>query len=334
MALELPERIRSLVKVEVAGLAREEHDEKMLTVRRLMNKKRLLPADYDRIQRLLVIARRCCDGQHMLRDAPEQPDGKIPKLRELERTLHDLCLDAGRKVVVFSEWTSMTKRAESLCRRLGIACFHLHGGVPVKRRPALIRAFEQHRGAAVFLSTDAGGVGLNLQAAEAVVNLDLPWNPAKLEQRLARVHRIGSKKPVRTVLIVATDCVEDGILRLHDTKRNVLENVWATDGEDRIMAPGGSGAFRAMVDALLEREPLPPTMAWSSRRGTAEGNGHETPSPEPSAARAPTPAGLPASTVDLAALGLAVAQVAPSLPADHRQSLATVFRALAEALES
>lgn len=347
VTLELPERIRSLVKVELDDLAREEHDEKMGFVARIMSKKRLLPADYDRIQRLLVVARRCCDGSHMLRGAPEVPDGKIPKIRELEQTLQDLCLGEGRKVVVFSEWTSMTKRAESLCRRMGITCFHLHGGVPVKRRPALIRALEEHRGPAVFLSTDAGGVGLNLQAADAVVNLDLPWNPAKLEQRLARVHRIGSKKPVRIVLIVATDCVEDGILRLHDTKRNVLENVWATDGEDRIMAPGGSGAFRAMVDALLEREPLPPAVTRPPRPAPTGGNGHEAPSPTPSPAAAgaaaqvtdarPAPV-VPATptspTVDLAALGQAVAQVAPSLPPDHRQSLATVFRALAEALES
>ena len=105
---------------------------------------------------------------------------------------------------------------------------------------------------AVFVSTDAGGLGLNLQAADAVVNLDLPWNPARLEQRIARVHRIGSKGTVQELLLVTKDSVEERILHLHDTKRNVLANIWDKGTEDVIAAPGGSGAFRDMVAALLD----------------------------------------------------------------------------------
>ncbi|MFV1957989.1 MAG: DEAD/DEAH box helicase, partial [Planctomycetota bacterium] len=344
--LELPERIRSIVKVPVKGIARDEHDEKTRLVARILQKKVILPADLDRMQKLLVIARRCCDGAHML--GKKVADRHIPKLRELEQALRELCLDEGRKVVVFSEWKDMTKRVEKLCNRMGILCLYLHGGVPVKRRPALIRALEEHDGPAVFLSTDAGGVGLNLQAADAVVNLDLPWNPAKLEQRIARVHRIGSRKPVRILLIVGQDCIEDRILALHDTKRDVMENVWATDGEDEIAAPGGSGAFKAMVQALLRRGPLPPEMADAQSAGGREIPEEIEPeeiapeeiAPEEIAAEEGTPAiaaperdGSPPG-VDLEALGRAVAEVAPALPPDHRRSLATVFRALAEALET
>ena len=361
--LELPERIRSIVKVPLTGLARDEHDEKTGLVARILSKPVILPADLDRMQKLLVIARRCCDGPHML--GVKTPDHRVPKLKELEHALRELCLDEGRKVVVFSEWKDMTKRVEKLCRKLGITCIYLHGGVPVKRRPALLRALETHVGPLVFLSTDAGGVGLNLQAADAVIILDLPWNPARLEQRIARVHRIGSKKPVRILLIVGKDCIEDRILALHDTKRDVMENIWAADGEDEIAAPGGSGAFKAMVQALLERAPLPATMTAAQA-----GNGHagqaadardpdaRDPDPSPVVRRPdvsggkrperagssppvpvpPIPAPVPPEVtspvgLDLEALGLAVAQVAPRLPPDHRKSHATVFRALAAALE-
>src|SRR2546425_959823 len=146
----------------------------------------------------------------------------------------------------------MTDGVEALVRKLGLAVFHLHGGVAIRRRPEMIRSFVQHKGPAAFVSTDSGGVGLNLQAADVVINLDLPWNPARLEQRIARVHRIGSKRSVQEILVVTKESIEESILRLHETKKNVLENIWARSGEDIIAAPGGSGSFREMVRSLLQ----------------------------------------------------------------------------------
>ncbi|MEZ6009556.1 MAG: SNF2-related protein [Planctomycetota bacterium] len=336
--LELPERIRSIVHIPLEGLARGEHDEKMDLVRRLLAKKRLLPADLDRVQRLLVIARRCCDGEHMLKHV-ERPR-PAPKLAELKLLLEELALGEGRKVVVFSEWVTMTRAAEKLVKRLGLVPYHLHGGVPVKRRPALLQAFAEHKGPAVFLSTDAGGVGLNLQAADAVVCLDLPWNPARLEQRIARVHRIGSTSSVRIVLMVAEASVEARILALHDTKQNVLDNVWSHDGDDDILAPGGSGAFNAMVEELVEQRQetraLLGALAQAEPPATADepapvADERASPAVAP---RAPTArGGANLDTLEPAVLARAIAAVAPTLPAEHRASLATVFRALAEALE-
>src|SRR5207244_12263607 len=126
-------------------------------------------------------------------------------------------------------------------RGLPLTVFRLHGGVPVGWRPALLRAFGDQAGPAVFVSTDAGGVGLNLQVADVVINLDLPWNPARLEQRIARVHRIGSKGTVQELLLVTKESIEERILRLHDTKRGVLANIWDKGNQDVIAAPGGSG---------------------------------------------------------------------------------------------
>ena len=227
--------------------------------------------------------------------------------------------------------------------RLKLPAFHLHGGVPVRRRPALIRSFAGTEGPAVFISTDAGGLGLNLQAADVVINLDLPWNPARLEQRIARVHRIGTKRPVQEVLLVTKDSIEERILRLHDTKRNVLENIWAKNGEDVIAAPGGSGAFREMVQTLLRtRAPQTsgapaPEPIDAERKAAASTTQEVRPAAERRAgvlqppARTVPSSGSPA--IDPAALSAAVAAVAPILPPAHRRSLATVFRALAQALE-
>ncbi|MBI3450864.1 MAG: DEAD/DEAH box helicase [Acidobacteria bacterium] len=327
VSLELPERIRSLVFVPMHPAVEATYEEVMAQVAKIAHKKPLLPPDLERMQRLLTIARRCCDGPHMLK-SPGKGGGPAPKLAELEALLQDLCLGEKRKTVVFSEWTDMTARVEESCGKLRLPAFHLHGGVAVGRRPALIRAFSNHSGPAAFISTDAGGVGLNLQAADAVINLDLPWNPSRLEQRIARVHRIGSKRAVQVVVLVTKNSIEERMLHLHETKKNILENVWSRDGAETIAAPGGSGAFREMVDGLLsKREPSP--IARTVAR--AERPRPSSPPPELNGDGWTRPA--PGRVVDPAALARAIASVAPTLAEEHRRSLATVFRALAEALE-
>jgi len=344
---ELPGRLRSTVFVEMHPAVIPTYEDVLAQVARISAKKVIPPAELERMMRLLVIARRCCNGPQML--GLDVDERRVPKLEELREHLKDLSLGEGRKVVVFSEWTDMTNRVEALCGRLKLPVFHLHGGVPVRRRPALLRAFAAQRGPAVFVSTDAGGLGLNLQAADVVINLDLPWNPARLEQRIARIHRIGTKRPVQELLLVTRESIEERILRLHETKRNVLANVWAKEGKDVIAVPGGSGAFREMVDSLLrqippaggpaEPAPSPPATAAPTSPpapGLAAAPGTENEGKAPSVAPVPpVPAdrGGAGFAPNPAVLAAAVASVAPALPPEHRRSLAAVFRALAEALE-
>ena len=380
VALQLPERVRTLSHVPMHPAVEDTYEETIASVARLATKKPFLPADFDRMMRLLVVARRCCNGPHML--GMDAEDRKVPKLAELEQLLQELCLGEGRKAVVFSEWTDMTDRVEALCRRMDLRVHHLHGGVPVRKRPLMIQTFTEEDGPAVFVSTDAGGVGLNLQAADVLINLDMPWNPARLEQRIGRIHRIGSRGTVQVILLVCKGCIEDRIRLLHATKENVFQNVFADDGDDVIEAPGGSGKFRDMVQALLQTEMpvLDDDDAVDAVAGAAEpegvatndadGNGRashgktpaqsgdrEMPGVTPAVAPDVPPVVSPSGTspavppdvarvaacappaepttasVDPASVAAAVAAVAPTLPAEHRRSLATVFRALAEALE-
>jgi SNF2 family DNA or RNA helicase len=302
VALDLPERLRSTAMLAMHEAVVPTYEDVLAQVARIASKKVLLPADLERIQRLLVIARRCCNGPHML--GQEVEDRKVPKLEELEQALRDLCLGEGRKAVVFSEWTDMTDRAEALCRRLRLPVFHLHGGVSVRSRPALLRAFTDEKGPAVFVSTDAGGVGLNLQVADVVINLDLPWNPARLEQRIARVHRIGSKGTVQELLLVTKESIEERILRLHDTKRGVLANIWDKGNQDVIAAPGGSGAFREMVAALLRAQGPPSAAAETSPVAPGEAAGDAEPrAPSAEAAESAAPTRPPVAPGDLADSG-------------------------------
>ena len=105
--------------------------------------------------------------------------------------------------------------------------------MPSAKRPELIEDFLENPQCRVFLSTDAGSTGLNLQAASVVVNLDLPWNPAVLEQRIARVFRLGQSKQVEVINMVARDTIEERMLTTLDFKTGLAEGI-LDNGEDAI----------------------------------------------------------------------------------------------------
>ena len=138
---------------------------------------------------------------------------------------------------------------EILIRRLearGLGYVSFHGGVPSEKRTELVERFRDDPACRVFLSTDAGGVGLNLQHASAVVNMDLPWNPAVLEQRIGRVHRMGQTRPVRVVNFVAKGTIEEGMLSVLEFKRSLFAGV--LDGGSGEISLGGSRLNRFMKD--------------------------------------------------------------------------------------
>src|SRR5204863_9533376 len=123
------------------------------------------------------------------------------------------------KLVVFSQWETMAMEAAKVLDGLGVGYVLLHGGLPGKERKAVLERFQTDPACKVFLSTDAGGTGLNLQTADTVVNLELPWNPAVLAQRIARVHRMGQNRPVRVINFVTRGTIEEKVLRTVQAKR-------------------------------------------------------------------------------------------------------------------
>jgi hypothetical protein len=118
--------------------------------------------------------------------------------------------------------------------------------VPSDKRPALVDRFRDDPECRVFLSTDAGSIGLNLQHASTLVSMDLPWNPAVLEQRIARVHRMGQTRPVRVINFVAKGTIEEGMLSILAFKRSLSAGI--LDGGSGEIALGGSRLNRFMKD--------------------------------------------------------------------------------------
>jgi hypothetical protein len=179
-----------------------------------------------------------------------------PKLDELAKILEELCLQSNRKAVVFSQWALMTEMVESLVHSMGLGSVRLHGGIPTQKRGKLIDKFQNDAATQVFISTDAGGTGLNLQAATVLINLDMPWNPAILDQRIARIHRLGQKQNVQIFLLLAEDSYEQRVASLVKGKRDLFDNVISPDATEDVVGVSKK-MLQTLMDDLAVAEPEP-----------------------------------------------------------------------------
>ena len=230
MLSDLPDRLVSRLTVPMTVEQQGIHEDAEESAGRLLailKRRPLSPVEEQRLMRAFQRMRMACDAAGLV----DKKTRGAPKLDELERLLEEICLGDGRKVVVFSEWERMQAMAAEVCERLGVGYVRLHGGVPSGSRGALIDRFREDPKCQVFLSTDAGGVGLNLQAASHVVNLDLPWNPAVLAQRIARVHRLGQREAVNVVLLVSEGSFEERMEGTLDGKRALFAAAVGDDQE-------------------------------------------------------------------------------------------------------
>jgi superfamily II DNA or RNA helicase len=163
---------------------------------------------------------------------PGQEAAGSTKLAVLRESLEELCAE-GHKALVFSQWTSFLDLVEPELRAAGIGFTRLDGSTA--DRAAVVAEFQAEAGPPVLLiSLRAGGVGLNLTAADHVFLLDPWWNPAVEEQAADRAHRIGQDRPVLVYRLVARDTVEERILALQERKRALAEA--ALSGADRANA--------------------------------------------------------------------------------------------------
>ena len=208
---ELPKRTDQIFRVrmtsEQAGPYWEQND----ILARLMHKWQrqgwLSEIDLRRITCCIQNMRMLCNSTFLF----DKETNFSPKLEEFREVIRELAVEEKRKVVVFSEYERMTFLASLELTKLQIGWVSLHGSVPARKRGELMARFRKDPDCRVFLSTDAGGVGLNLQAASAVVNFEPPWNPARLEQRIGRVHRLGQTHPVQVVHLLTEQSIEERV---------------------------------------------------------------------------------------------------------------------------
>ena len=241
---ELPERMDKQFFVPMTPQQAEHHEENRTTVARLVAKWRrygfLSEADQLRMQIALQNMRMACNSTYLL----DHETDYGTKADELVQLLGEMLEDPDHKAVIFSQWTRMHEIVAPRLEKRQWEHVLFHGGVPSKRRTDLVRRFREDPKCRLFLATDAGGVGLNLQHASSVVVLDQPWNPAVLEQRIGRVHRLGQRRPVRVVHFISQGTIEEGMLELLKFKKSVFSGV--LDGGQDAVFLGGTRLKRFM----------------------------------------------------------------------------------------
>lgn len=221
---------------------RENADIVAKIVQRWRRTKFLSDSDQRRMTCALQNMRMSCNSTYLL----DQETDHGVKADELASLFGEMLARPEAKAVVFSQWQ---RTHDIVIRRLeahGLGYVSFHGGVPSEKRPALLERFRDDPDCRVFLSTDAGSTGLNLQHASTLINMDLPWNPAILEQRIARVHRMGQKRPVQVVNFVAKGTIEEGMLSVLAFKRSLSAGI--LDGGSGEISLGGSRLNRFMKD--------------------------------------------------------------------------------------
>lgn len=251
VAQQLPERTTVQLDIPMSTKQIELHDNAMNhagNLAEIAKRRPLTPSERNNLMSALQQARMACDGAGLV----DKTTLGAPKLTELKSLIEQVCNDGGMKLVVFSAWKLMTDMVEHQLQEMNIGFVHLHGGIPTKNRGALTDSFNNDDNCRIFLSTDAGGSGLNLQAASVLVNLDVPWNPAILQQRNARVHRLGQSRQVQIFMMVSQDSYEQKVLQLVNNKQALFNNVIDPEGTEDIV-----GISKKTLDEILTTIPKP-----------------------------------------------------------------------------
>ncbi len=255
---ELPDRTDRQHFVKLTPKQQQVYDEHHEIVARLAaiaKRRPLTQQEQERLMMNLAMMRMVCDTTYIL--DPKTRD--CPKLAELEKVLEECRENEGVKVIVFSEWERMLELVRELCRRLKLGFAWHTGSVPQQRRRAEINAFKSDAHCRVFLSTDSGSTGLNLQNASVVINCDLPWNPAKLEQRIARAWRKHQTRAVTVINLVSESTIEHNMLDTLANKQALADGVLDRRGDlGAIPLRSGRQAFLSRLNQLVGEAPVRP----------------------------------------------------------------------------
>lgn len=251
---QLPERIDKNLFVDITQEQRVIHQECVETVSKLVNRwKRMgFLSEKDR-QRLLITLnqmRMVCNSTYIL----DQKTNHQTKLDELFNILDEIINTGDEKIVIFSQWERFTRLIALELDRLQIGYTNLNGNVPGKKRKELIDRFNNDANCRIFLSTDAGGTGLNLQVASVLINMDLPWNPAILEQRIGRIYRQGQKRNISVINFIAQNTIEHGMLGKLKFKTALAEGILDNGEANIFIGDSKFNVFMQTVEGLFTEE--------------------------------------------------------------------------------
>lgn len=252
---QLPSRSDCPIYLPITEKQMEIHQDLSVKVRRLMaisETRPLRPEEHIRLMAYLAKMRIVSNGLAQYNFSELWPKLKnektplkhfeklySPKLAEFRNLIQGLMTQDGIKITIFSQWQGMLRLCHWAIHDLlnfhNVEAVFFTGKESAKRRTENIVRFHDDPKVRLFFATDAGGVGLNLQrAANICINLELPWNPAVLEQRIGRIFRIGQELPIQIFNLITKDSIEERISILVEQKRDVFLTLFEKDSDQFI----------------------------------------------------------------------------------------------------
>ncbi|GGB96341.1 DEAD/DEAH box helicase [Pseudoduganella buxea] len=204
------------------------------------------PADKKSMQILAEIMklRRACCNPNLVAPGLKLASSKLAAFAELLEGL----LENRHKVLVFSQFVDHLALIREHLDSRGIGYQYLDGATPMATRKQRVDAFQAGEGDVFLISLKAGGVGINLTAADYVIHMDPWWNPAVEDQASDRAHRMGQQRPVTIYRLVARHTIEEGIVDLHGRKRELADSL--LDGSDTAARMTAEDMLRMLQEGL------------------------------------------------------------------------------------
>ena len=275
--LDLPDRVDNNYFVPISELQIEPYEDYRALVSRIAaqaERRPLTDQEFKRLMSFLTKMRVICDSLELHDDkiSEKQCEAGAPKLKELRSIISEQVKECGQKAIIFSSFEGMINLiSKRVLEPMKINHVKLSGRVPSSKRGKLIDEFNESEDCRVFLSTDAGSTGLNLQSASLVINADVPWNPAVLDQRVSRAHRHGQKNTVNVINLITQGTIEERMLEVMDTKRAIFASV-LDDKEgivDELTFDKSHGLLKR-INEILGRTGAPKAQRTDERETTKE----------------------------------------------------------------
>ena len=230
VAIDLPDKNEILCTIELNGAQRDLYESIRLSlhesVQSAVEQKGIANSQIIILDALLKLRQICCDPRLLKLESTHKQNAASAKLDFLREMLPNL-IEEGRQVLLFSQFTEMLTLIEKMVKELGIPFVKLTGQTQDRATP--IEQFQAKQVPLFLISLKAGGLGLNLTAADTVIHYDPWWNPAVERQATDRAHRIGQDKHVFVYKLITVGTVEEKILALQDKKQVLLESIYGDE---------------------------------------------------------------------------------------------------------
>lgn len=222
---ELPEKLEKKYLVEMKGKQKQIYNSYVKAIKTKLNESKIsgkIGNEKINLFAYLTKLREICLDPSIVIPEYNGGSGKLIVVKEIVKDASE----SGKKILLFSQFTSVLKKIEDDFKREGISHLYLDGGTSAKERVERVKKFNEDESIKVFLiSLKAGGVGLNLTSASVVIHFDPWWNPAVEDQATDRAHRFGQENRVEVIKLVAKDTIEEKIVLMQEDKRELIQSL-------------------------------------------------------------------------------------------------------------